>query len=54
MPLTKTASAQAKSSAVAAPMFSSVKRTSQWAGMAAAIVSRPCGGMKAFVPSVRA
>ena len=53
MPEANTASAQAKSAAVAAAMFSSMKRTSQCAGMAAAMVSSPCGGMNAFVLSVR-
>jgi hypothetical protein len=48
MPETNTASAQAKSAAVAGFMFSSIKRTSQLAGRAAAITSSPCGGMKAL------
>ena len=52
MPLTNTTSAQAKSSSVAGAMFSSMKRTCQDGGTAAAMTSRPCGGMKARTPSV--
>jgi hypothetical protein len=51
MPLTKTASAQRKSSAVAGLMFSSTKRTDQSSGSAAAMIRSPCGGMKACTPT---
>ncbi len=47
IPERKTASAHARSSARAAPAFSSTKRTSQDSGRYAATTSRPWGGMKA-------
>ncbi|VVC55032.1 hypothetical protein RHAL1_01944 [Beijerinckiaceae bacterium RH AL1] len=53
MPEANTASAQSKSARVAADMFSSMNRTSQCGGRAAAIVSSPWGGMNALVLSVR-
>ena len=52
IPLTKTASAQAKSAARAGLMFSSTNRTFQVFGSTAAMTSRPCGGMKARTASV--
>ena len=52
MPVTKTASAQAKSSSVAGAMFSSTNRTSHSGGIEAAISRSPCGGMKAFTRGI--
>jgi len=52
MPLTNTTSAQAKSAAVAGAIFSSTNRTCQCLGRAAAITSKPWGGMKAFTPTI--
>ena len=49
MPLTNTTSAQEKSSSLAGAIFSSTNRTDQDGGTAAAITSRPCGGMKALM-----
>src|SRR5216683_68763 len=47
IPLTNTASAQAKSSSFAGSMFSSTNLTCHPAGTDAAMTSNPCGGMKA-------
>ena len=52
MPLTSTTSAQAKSASLAGAMFSSMKRTCQDGGTAAAMTSRPCGGMNALTPFI--